>query len=361
MGNQRKMPRLVAALERLRGRIVARGVDEEVAAQLTTDLQSFANYGFPESHAWSFALVAYATAYLKAHHPAEFYAGLLNAWPMGFYAPSTLVHDARRHGVVVRPPCLRDGAAACTVEDPADGGAPALRGGWRFARGIGGGALERLTSAHAERPFASVADAVRRAALTRAEAAAIARTGALAAWEPDRRRAAWAALRAVADTLPLAPVRGESADAPFSPRPLRASELVALDYTATGISTTGHPMARWRRRLARVGALDSQALAQCRGGERVLVAGLVSVRQQPSTAKGTVFLLLEDEVGMLNVIVPRELVTPNREAVRHATFLAVYGRAERDGPLVNVVARAFKAFDQAQGKERIVHRSHDFH
>jgi error-prone DNA polymerase len=168
----------------------------------------------------------------------------------------------------------------------------------------------------------------------------------------------------VADTLPLAPVRADepagAAGAAFAPRPLRRSEVVALDYAATGISTTGHPMARWRRRLARVGAIDSQALARCSGGERVIVAGMVSVRQQPATANGTVFLLLEDEHGMLNVIVPKELVAPNREAVRHATFLAVYGRAERDGPLVNVIARSFKAFDRAQGSQKIVHRSHDF-
>ncbi|CAA9327969.1 MAG: Error-prone repair homolog of DNA polymerase III alpha subunit, partial [uncultured Gemmatimonadaceae bacterium] len=121
MGNQRKAARLAAALERLRARMVERGIGDEVAQQLVDDLRGFANYGFPESHAWSFALIAYATAYLKAHHPAEFYAAILNAWPMGFYAPSTLVHDARRHGVTVRPPCLRDGAAECTVECAAAG------------------------------------------------------------------------------------------------------------------------------------------------------------------------------------------------------------------------------------------------
>jgi error-prone DNA polymerase len=361
MGNQRKAARLAAALERLRGRMVGRGIDEGTAAQLVDDLRGFANYGFPESHAWSFALIAYATAYLKAHHPAEFYAAILNAWPLGFYAPSTLVHDARRHGVEVRPPCLRDGRAECTVEG---GDRPTFRVGWRFARGIGGRTLERLTSAQAAGPFASVEDAVRRAALTRAEAAALARAGTLAAWEPDRRRAAWAALRAVSDTLPLAPVRddGEAAGgAAFAPRALRPGELVTMDYVATGISTVGHPMARWRRRLTRLGVIDSRALAECRGGERVLVAGLVSVRQQPTTARGTVFLLLEDEHGMLNVIVPAPLVAPNREAVRHATFLAVYGRAERDGPLVNVIATAFKPFDHAQGGQRLVHPAHSFH
>jgi error-prone DNA polymerase len=135
---------------------------------------------------------------------------------------------------------------------------------------------------------------------------------------------------------------------------------VALDYVATGISTTGHPMARWRRRLERLGAIGSAQLARCRGGELVIVAGLVSVRQQPASAKGVVFLLLEDEWGLLNVIVPRQLVEPNREAVRHAKLLAVYGRAERDGPLVNVVARTFKAFGASAAGDAIVHPTHSF-
>src|SRR5688500_4824977 len=117
MGHIRKVERLHRVLEQLRSRMVERGVEEAVATQIAEDLKSFANYGFPESHAWSFALIAYATGYLKAHYPAEFYAALLNSWPMGFYPPSTLIHDARRHGVVVRPPCLRDGDWECSCEE----------------------------------------------------------------------------------------------------------------------------------------------------------------------------------------------------------------------------------------------------
>src|SRR5690606_27517545 len=137
MGNQRKLTRLKAALENLRARMEARGVSPEIAESIAEDLLSFSNYGFPESHAWSFALIAYATAYLKAHYPAAFLLGLLNAWPMGFYAPATLVHDARRSGVDVRPPCLARGDWECTLEPTDDPQAPAVRIGWSHIRGMG--------------------------------------------------------------------------------------------------------------------------------------------------------------------------------------------------------------------------------
>src|SRR5690606_31389157 len=145
----------------------------------------FSNYGFPESHAWSFALIAYATAYLKAHYPAAFLLGLLNSWPMGFYAPSTLVHDARRAGVDVRPPCLARGDWDCTLEDIDNPRGPAVRIGWRHIRGMGEQARERLRRARAEGgPFTSIEDAIRRAQLGRAEALHLARAGALEVFEP---------------------------------------------------------------------------------------------------------------------------------------------------------------------------------
>jgi error-prone DNA polymerase len=170
MGNDRKRPKLLAALEKLRLAMIAKGIPESAAERLAADLQSFANYGFPESHAWSFALIAYVTAWLKAHEPAAFYAGLLNAWPMGFYSPATLVHDAKRHEVEVRGPCLASGEAFCTVEETDDAESPALRLGWRFVRGIGERVLERLTAARRAGPFTSIDDVVRRARLTRVEA-----------------------------------------------------------------------------------------------------------------------------------------------------------------------------------------------
>ncbi|MFL5561557.1 MAG: DNA polymerase III subunit alpha [Gemmatimonadaceae bacterium] len=356
MGNQRKQARLVAALTRLRDKMVERGVASDIAARIAEDLESFANYGFPESHAWSFALIAYATSYLKAHHPTEFTVGILNAQPMGFYSVATLVQDARRHGVEVRLPCLAGGNADCTAEETGDPAKPALRLGWRFIRGIGDKSLTALGTAREAGPFGGIADVVRRARLTRADATALARAHAFAAWEPDRRKAAWQALRAVGDTLPLAPSRADS----FAPRPIEHHAGVVADYNALGLSISGHPMERFRPWLRTIGARDSGELQRCRHGERVIIAGLVIVRQRPQSAKGTVFILLEDEHGQTQVIVSRQMDEAHREVVRFSTFLAVYGRVERDGPLASVVATAFKGLDEQVEGEAIVYRSHDF-
>jgi error-prone DNA polymerase len=360
MGHNRKRHRLLGELERLRVRMVERGVGEQAAEAIRHDLESFGSYGFPESHAWSFALIAFATAWLRCHYPAEFYLGLLNSWPMGFYSPATLVHEARRQGVEVRPPCLREGDWECTVEAAADPARPALRIGWRHVRGMGERVLDRLRSARAAGAFGSVEDVVRRAALTRFEALALARGGAFGAWEPDRRHAAWEALRVVGDGLPLAPAPSglaeERARRRYRPKPVSRDELIYLDYFATGMSLNGHPMERARDRLNQGGALDSRSLRALHGGEQVIVGGLVTIRQRPQTANGTIFLLLEDEHGFINVVVPSWLVEPNREVVKFATFVLVQGRFERDGEVLNVVGRRFKELTM----RRIQYASRDF-
>ena len=339
MGHNRKQHRLLEELAKLTTAIAAQGIPEPVATQVTEHLRGFGSYGFPESHAWSFALIAYATAYLKRHYPAEFYMGLLNSWPMGFYSPSTLIHDAMRMGVEVRPPCLSQGDWESTVEPAAEPSKPALRIGWRHVRGIGSRALEVLRAARTAGPFATIEAVVHRAQMGRPEALALAQAGAFAAWEPDRRRAAWEALRAVGDVLPLAPAHRVAHD----PRVLERAELIALDYTATGISVNGHPMEEVRERLRAAGAFGSRELARRTSGEQVMVGGLVSIRQQPTTAGGTIFLLLEDEHGFINVVVPRQLVEANAEVVRFAPFILVLGRLEREGAVLNVVGRRFRA------------------
>jgi error-prone DNA polymerase len=388
MGHRRKLAKLHAALEHLRARCVARGVGDDVARQIVEDLHSFANYGFPESHAWSFALIAYATAYLKAHYPAEFCLGLLNAWPMGFYPPATLVHDAMRHGVHVLGPCFREGEWDCTIErigtteveaeaqakakgladlessappPPLPEPAPStfgcsLRIGWRHIRGLGEKAREALQAAHAERPFASIADVVRRARLTRADALHLARAGAFEAFEPGRRKAAWEALRAAGDLFPLAPARA----LPFDPRELEGEELVFLDYLATGISVNGHPMSFLRERLRAAGIVSSRDMEDMHDGERIAIAGLVVARQHPETAKGTVFVLLEDEFGYINAIVSPDLYAKNREVVRFSPFMIIEGRFEREDRVMNVIGRRFRELDLRQ-RGRIAYRSRDFH
>ena len=360
MGNIRKEPRLLAALEKLRVRMEAQGVAADVALTVCDDLRSFANYGFPESHAWSFALIAYATAYLKVHYPTEFYLGLLNAWPMGFYSPATLIHEAKRSGVEVRTPCLAHGGWECTVEpasEPVNGAQavhPALRIGWRYVRGLGERSLEKLRAAHERAPFTSIADVVQRARLNRAEVTMLALANAFSAWESNRHRAAWEALRVSGDTLPLAPPRPLVLP---SSRPLTRSEVIALDYHTTGSSIHGHPMQALRGKLRERGVRDSQELARMRNRQPVSVAGLVVVRQRPSTAKGTLFLLLEDEHGFMNIIVPAKLVEPNEAVVKHAQFLLVRGRVEREGAALSVLGAEFRKLKSAP----LVHASRDFH
>ncbi|HKS07635.1 MAG TPA: error-prone DNA polymerase [Gemmatimonadaceae bacterium] len=358
MGNIRKEPRLLAALERLRTRMAATGIGEELAATICEDLKSFANYGFPESHAWSFALIAYATAYLKVHYPAEFYLGLLNAWPMGFYSPATLIHEAKRGGVDVRMPCLARGDWECSIEDEKtsgrEDGIPALRVGWRFVRGMGGKTLDRLRAARDQAPFTSIADVVSRAKLTRAEVTCLSLANAFSAWEPDRYKASWEALRACGDTLPLAPARPLVFS---SSRLLTRDETIALDYLATGSSIHGHPMMALRDRLRAKGVLDTRDLTRLPDGRTVAIAGLVVVRQRPSTANGTIFLLLEDEHGFVNVIVPKKLVEPNEKVVKHAQFMLVRGKLERRDAEISVLGRQFTKLHS----EPLAHASRDFH
>ena len=261
MGHIRKKGRLQEALERLYGAMIANQVDAEVARRICDDFLSFANYGFPESHAWSFALIAYTTAYLKAHHPAELFCGLLNSMPMGFYSIGTLIHDAKLQGVPLLPPCLRDGDWESTVEEAEHPTKPALRIGWQHVRGIGSHTIEALCDARMAAAFTSIADVVERAKLTRADAIALARAGAFHVWADDRRHAAWEALRAVGDLLPLAPARHTF----HNPPPLDHDRLVLLDYHAVGLTLNGHPMDAVRERLRERGVVarswDLPALA----------------------------------------------------------------------------------------------------
>ena len=358
MGNIRKKERLQAVLTELTERMVNNPVpvppvSRDIADQISRDLLTFANYGFPESHAWSFALIAYATAYLKCHYATDFYLGLLNAQPMGFYPNATIIHEARRHGVEVRPPCLHVGDRMCTTEDSSMSALPALRIGWRHIHGVGDRTLDRLCEARGVSPFDSIADVVRRAGLTRAESLQFARADAFGAWERDRRRAGWEALRAAGDDLPLAPARR----LPYEPRELDERELIFLDYAATGICVTGHPMQHLRERLDKAGVVGSCSLQDLRDGQRVVVAGLVCVRQRPESAKGTIFILLEDEWGFINVIVSPKLVERYNDIVKFARFMVVEGQFERDGRVTNVVGSRFRELDGG----RLAYGSHDFH
>ncbi|HEY4101967.1 MAG TPA: error-prone DNA polymerase [Gemmatimonadales bacterium] len=355
MGNQRKEAKLTAALVELRERLVEAKLSPEVAAQIESDLRGFANYGFPESHAWSFALIAYATAWLKQNHPTAFYFGLLNSQPMGFYSVGTLLQDARRHGVPLLPPCLRDGERHCTIEAAAAGELPPLRIGWRFARGLGDRQLDALDAAQQAARFTSIADVVQRGALDRSATVALARAGAFAAWEPDRRRAAWEALRAAGDTMPLAPAR----DTEFMPKPMSGRHRRLLDYFANGYCLDGHPMQDLREQLQKWGVEDSITVQQRRNRDTVVVCGLIIARQRPQTAKGTIFLLLEDEHGHINVIVPVSVTGKDRDAMLSAIVIMVQGRVDKssDDAIQQIVGERFQELQVAG----LTQTSRDFH
>jgi error-prone DNA polymerase len=224
---------------------------------------------------------------------------------------------------------------------------------------MGKSAMERLRGARVGGPFVSVEDVVRRAGLSRAEALHLARAGAFEAFEPGRRRAAWEALRVAGDLLPLAPA---ARVLPFNPRELEGEERIFLDYLATGICVDGHPMEHLRARLGAAGVVSSGELAVQRSGDRVLVAGLVVARQHPATANGTVFVLLEDEFGFINVIVPRTMYQQNREVVKHSPFLLIEGKFQREDAVLNVIGSRFRELRLGRaGRERVNYRPRDFH
>jgi error-prone DNA polymerase len=315
------------------------------------------------SHAASFALLAYASAYLKAHHPAAFYAALLNNQPMGFYDPATIVNDAGRHGQVIHPADVNYSSWLCTIEptgestgEPTGSPAGAVRLGLRYVRGLREEAGRRLEAERTRRPFASVEDLVKRGGLRRDEVAQLARVGALASLEPERRAALWEAERA---GRPAGALYEELAVPPAaSPlRPMTAEERLLADYEGTGLTLGPHPMAFRRGRLLRMGVSRAADLAAFRHGAWVKVAGAVVVRQRPGTAKGFVFLNLEDETGLINVIVRPALFQRHRLALVNESFLLIEGTLQRQDNVTSV--RAERLAPLRHRLESVP--SHDFH
>ena len=340
MGFKRSVERMAAIEARLRAGMTARGITGAVQEEIVRSITSFALYGFPESHAASFALIAYASAYLKAHHPAAFVCALLNCWPMGFYHPATLVKDAERHGVVFRPIDVARSQWQCTLE-PGDGG-PAVRLGLRYVRGLRREAAERLV---ARRPFGSVAEAAQAGELARDEVEALAYAGAFAGLGLARREALWQAAAAERDPASLlAHVRPRAA-APLAP--MTPFEETAADYAATQLTTGPHVMVHLRPRLAAAGVRTARDLPQVPHGGHVRVAGHVIVRQRPGTAKGMCFLTLEDETGTANAFLTPPLYERWRVLLNTTPLLEVEGRLERRDGVTHVRAERLRRLEVA--------------
>jgi error-prone DNA polymerase len=336
---------------KLRAGMARQGISGTAAEAIIHSITAFALYGFPESHAASFALLAYASAYLKAHHSAAFYAALLNNQPMGFYDPATIIGDAGRHGQGIRPADVNFSGWLCAIEP--DG---VVRLGLRYVRGLREEAGLRLESERRRRPFASVEDVVKRGALRRDELTQLARVGALVSLEPERRAALWEAERAGRPAGALY----EDLPAPREPSPLRpmtTEERLIADYEGTGLTLGPHPMAFRRGALLRMRVSRAADLAAFRHGAWVKVAGAVVVRQRPGTAKGFVFLNLEDETGLVNVIVRPPLFHRHRLALVNEPFLLIEGTLQRQDNVTSVRAERL-----APLRHRLASvPSHDFH
>ena len=338
--------------------MTARGYDRDFAEHCFNQIEGFGEYGFPESHAASFALLVYASAWIKCRYPEVFCAALLNSQPMGFYQPAQIVRDARTHGVEIRAVDVNFSDWDCTLE-PADDGKHAVRLGFRLIHGLNEDELKKLTAARGN-GFASIERLAAIAGVSRFSIERLAEADAFRSLGLDRRAALWAARRldtigarpsrqpdsATLDQLPLLTPHLSDELFPEPPVVLPAMPLcehVVEDYVATGLSLKEHPVRFFRDRLTALGAMPN---AQLRGDElrqdqRVIVAGLVLVRQRPGTAKGVIFMTLEDETDIANIIVWPKAFEHNRRVVMTSRFLAVRGRLQRAGLVIHVVAEKF--------------------
>jgi error-prone DNA polymerase len=350
--------RRTGSLERHRTRLARgfaeRGISKEFSERLYQQIHGFAEYGFPESHASSFALLVYASSWLKVHHPAEFAAALINSQPMGFYSVSTILQDAQKHGVEVRPISIDRSEWDCTIEREGDGGA-AIRVGLRQIQGLGEATAKHIEAARSVSPFRSIEDLAFRASLEKDELQVLAESGALEPLVGGRRDAMWKvhaphsprgslfAGTELGDPLPKFPPLG------------RAAQLV-LDYESTGLSISDHPMLLLRPRLPER-AKSARELGDVPHGRPASVAGLVICRQRPGTASGVVFITMEDETGFINLILYARIFDKFRHVATTSSLLMAHGKTERDGDVLYVIVEHLEPIDA----NRFPSMSRDFH
>ena len=367
--------------ERLIEGMAARGYDGEFAEALYRQIEGFGEYGFPESHAASFALLVYVSAWLKRHHPAAFLAGLLGAQPMGFYAPSQLVQDARRHGVAVLAVDVgvSDWESAVEFSKVSLGGTavrgePAVRLGFHQVKGLRQAAAERIVAARAGGPFVDIADLACRARLERADLDLLADAGAMRGLARHRRQAAWDAAAVQVQGLAAGGTSASARQADLFagtavgrdevtlPAPAEGEEIVA-DYRRLGLSLRRHPLALLRARLAARRYVAAADLAACGDRAVLKVAGLVTCRQRPGTASGVIFLTLEDETGNANIVVFNDVSTRQHQVLLASRLLGVAGQLQVQGEGEHVVVHlvAKRLFDHSALLGELRARSRDFH
>ncbi|HVX93966.1 MAG TPA: error-prone DNA polymerase [Polyangia bacterium] len=354
MGFKRSQQRMNSIEGDLRAGMNARGIKGAAQDEIVQGIKSFALYGFPESHAASFALLAYASVYLKAHHPAAFLCALLNNWPMGFYHPATLVTDAARHGVEVRPIDVTRSGWLCDLERTPRGGL-GVRLGFRYARGFHEATGKRIEAARAERAFTSLADFEVRVGASPDELARLADIGAFGALGGTRRQALWQ-VEALGRSGELFAKVEADGDSPL-PEMSDAEELSA-DFHGTGVTTGPHPMTFSRDDLRRAGVLTAAELLDVPDGRRARVGGVVIVRQHPETAKGFVFITIEDETGFANAIVTPQQFARDRDVIVGTNAMIIEGVVQNQRGIVAVKADGFTPIG---GRPAAIDISHDFH
>jgi error-prone DNA polymerase len=332
-----------------------KGIAPEFAQRVFDQIRGFGEYGFPESHAASFALIAYATSWMRCHYMAEFSCGLLNAQPMGFYSVATIVGDAIRHGVEVRPIEVDASDWDCTLEP--DGDHVAIRMGLRYVKGLGESDWDRIRAARDARRFASLEDFVLRTRLDEGAQSRLAEAGAFACFGTSRRDALWQVRKLVAtqdDSLRL-PER----DASPGFRGLGELETVLWDYGASDHSTRAHPLSPLRAALRERGLPDARTVQRMPNGRRIRYAGIVICRQRPGTAGGVTFMTLEDETGFVNAIIWKRVFDQYSVIGRTQAFLGITGKLQVEHGIVHLVADQLWVPDL--GVEPAAARSHDFH
>jgi error-prone DNA polymerase len=344
--------------DRLIERMVGKGIAQEFAERVFEQIRGFGEYGFPESHAASFALIAWATAWLKRHHPATFLCALLNAQPMGFYSPATLVEDAQRHSVAVFPIDVQRSRWNCTLEkclDSAEGFA--VRMGLRWIKGLREELGEKLLTRRPEAGFASVDDLARRTGFERSTLGRLAESGALGSLRGDRRDALWQARGLHRESV--RDLRLDERETDPKLRHLDWLEEVEWDYRTTGHSTRGHLLAPLRLELSALGLPDARTLNAMPHDRRVRYAGLVINRQRPKTAGGVVFMTLEDETGFVNLVFWAQVFERWSLLARTLTLMGVVGRLQSERGVVHLVVE--ELFEPALSRPVQRRRSRDFH
>jgi error-prone DNA polymerase len=351
MAAWRRTGRIEGHHARLVSRMVAKGIEPDFAERVFEQIRGFGEYGFPESHAASFALISYATAYVKRHYPAIFACALLNAQPMGFYAPATIVEDAKQHGVEVRPIDVQSSAWDCALEpaDPSrdhpegvlrtDDHRHAIRLGFRTLKGFREAHAARIDAARRAEPFRDQRDFVRRTGLGRGAVEALAEAGAFDALRASRREALWNAPHLVRQRETPLPLEEREPSPSFAE--LDLFDTVSWDYRTTGCSPRAHPIETVRDELERQGLPDARRVRGMTSGRFVRYAGAVICRQRPGTAKGVTFLTMEDESGFVNVVIWKDVWERHALTVKTNAFLGVSGRLESQQGVVHVVAKSF--------------------